>query len=117
MNSQSPTLQERALESYKKYGAERLERLQDPQITVQFLERELGIAAPALYRDAQGIVMAESEGLYFHLVDDSLHVLLEKSGQRPNWNPFEGLVGLGRLIMMRDEGQFSFAVPPELHPL
>lgn len=111
------TLQEQALEAYQKYAAERLERLKDPQLTRQALERELGTQHITLHRDENGIVMAECEGIYFHFVDDQLHALLEREGQLPNWNPFEGLHGLGRLVMMRDQGQFSFAVPPHLNPL
>jgi len=111
------TLQQQALEAYTQYGAERLERLKDPQVTLNALEKELGLKTPTLHRDENGIIMAESEGLYFHFVEDKLHVLLERAGQNPNWNPFEGLVGLGRLVMMRDQGQFGFAVPPNIYPL
>ena len=111
------TLQEKAFKAYQNYGAERLERLKDPQITREALERELGVQPDELYRDENGIIMAQVGELYFHFVDDKLHVLLEQTGQRPNWNPFDGLIGLGRLVMMRDQGQFSFAVPPYLNPL
>ena len=111
------TLQQQALEAYKNYGAQRLERLKDPQVTLDALEQELGLKNPVLHRDENGIIMAESEGMYFHFVEDKLHILLEQPGQKPNWNPFEGLIGLGRLVMMRDQEKFSFAVPPNLRSL
>ena len=106
-----------ALEAYQKYGAERLKQLQDPQFLAGALERELELTETPFFTDAQGIVMAEHQGLYFYFMDERLHILLEHEGQAPIWSPFEGLVGLGRLIMMRDLGQVKFVEPTQLNPI
>lgn len=112
-------LQERALEAYQEYGAKRLERLKDPTHTMSALERILGIIdGVSLFRDDQGIVIAQVEDVYFYYVDDKLHTLLRMSGQAaPTWNPCEDLVALGRVLMMRDQGQLELMTPPQLNPI
>jgi len=113
------TLKERALSAYQQYGDQRLEKLKDPAQTLVALERILGITeGVTLYRDDQGIVIAQVEDIYFYYADDKLHILLRMNEQlAPAWNPCEDLVGLGRVLMMRDQGQLELMIPPQLNPL
>ena len=113
------TLKERALSAYQHYGDRRLEQLKDPAQTLAALERILGISdGVTLFRDDQGIVLAQVEDLYFYYADDKLHTLLKMEGQSaPAWNPCEDLIALGRVLMMRDGGQLELMTPPQLNPL
>jgi len=112
-------LSERSLSAYQTYGAERLRKLKDPAHTLDALERILNIVQGImLYRDDQGIVLAQVDDLYFYYADEKLHTLLRMQGESAAvWNPCEDLVALGRIIAMQRGGQLELLTPPQLNPL